>query len=179
MAVLVIFSCLISSCIQKRTGLTNQKYEVGDVVFSLLEPSQFLNTNHSGTWLELDGSLIPEDSRLRSLIPDTVSTVPDARGKFIRISNAKNDNKEEGSDPQLNRKIGSIQGQDYLKHNHNTPNSGLAFKNNKTTRIDADNKGNEINIDHYFPMKDMPEKGGVETRPINVTLYAYIKISND
>lgn len=146
---------------------------VGDVKYSILEPEKFVKENGEG-WVLMQG----QDIKGTDLWKLTgIETLPDARGVFIRGANIKR--KPEEGDPDVNRQIGSYQADSFKKHSHPVGPLNLGWNiegNGGPHRIETDDgAGSWANYDVKQTAEDV---GGDETRPRNINLYTYIKVSN-
>lgn len=148
--------------------------DVGTVKQSVLKSLPF-NKNQTGTWVLLQGQELSQTSELFKILEEnselTILTkkdgkyyLPDARGKFLRSSNVNG----VGRDPDSDRQVGSHQDDMLGKHRHsfNSHGAGGGYGN----IVDGQSK-QAININTSYT-------GGVETRPVNISLYTYIKVSN-
>lgn len=152
--------------------------DIGTVKQSLLKPNQFKKTQ-KGIWVLLNGSRIEQDTKLFELLNENFDTdiltkkddkyfLPNASGAFIRCSNING----KGYDPDKSRKVGSIQKDSIKSHNHIIYNTA----GGKPSRYNIVSGGGWS----FYKNNDLETTnfGGEETRPINVSLYTYIKISN-
>ncbi len=152
------------SAVQERWGL-------GDVKYSVLDPTKFTEINGPG-WVLMNGQSI-EGSDLFALTG--VKTAPDARGVFIRGMNLGRDPNTGDSDGD--RQVGSFQNYQTRKHSHIINPLTVGHSNNGNGgahQIVSDDGGSWNNISIR---QTTDEVGGEETRPKNITLYAYIKVS--
>ncbi len=174
---------------------------LGDVKYSILNPTQFATVN-GDCWVPMDG---------RSMVESTLATkiggsnVPNGSGLFLR-----NHEFNEGNDPSrtVATPIASIQDDDNKIHNHvggtslegahtHTHNAnggdylgsaGITFMDGTITESTSDSGPNQINIrahkaliidnagghSHSFITTT---SGGPETRPKNMDFYVYIRIN--
>ena len=162
-------------------NLFQEEFEdVGIIKQSLLKPNQF-NKTQKGTWVLLDGSKIDQNTKLFVLLKENFDLdiltlkdgkyyLPNASGAFIRSSNVNG----EGYDPNKLRKIGSLQKDTFKKHQHTTERKVFGHKYHGYPQ-DEDMKpggwGGYMEVKTDF-------QGNTETRPINISMYTYIKISN-
>lgn len=168
-----------------------QDYEdIGTIKQSILKPEIFKKTQ-KGIWILLDGAELNTNSELHKLLEEgsdlNVLTekegrkhLPDALGKFIRSSNYLG----KGADVETNRLIGSSQSDSYKQHQHgfggNFLNSGgtsiwslYGTRGSKAWTAKTNNKdGASISKESLTS----PE-GDKETRPVNVSMFTYIKIA--
>lgn len=133
---------------------------VGDVKFSVLAPDKFKTENGDG-WRLLDGSNI-SNTELEGLI-DSV-TLPDARGMFIRGMNVGG-----GQDPD-NRKMGDPQSDSIKDHTHAITTRSFV------DQLSAGICGSSSNATAHGSTGSN-DGASTETRPKNIALYIYIKVS--
>jgi hypothetical protein len=152
-------------------GLEN----VGTIKQSLLKPTQFYKTQ-KGTWEILRGQELDRKSELFKLLSESgdqnVLTLkngnyylPNALGTFIRCSNVNGS----GVDSQMNRLVGSFQDDQIKSHFH---------KYTSGQRKDVSGRGSRSNFAWGSQTYTTTSVGGKETRPKNISMYTYIKISN-
>jgi hypothetical protein len=166
---------------------------VGDIKYSILNPTQFAAKN-GACWVPMDGTPYP-NSKLATIL-GTAQVAPDMSGLFLRGHEYQN-----GNDPDRSQSsaIGTIQNDELGSHTHSagsTSSNGAhshtfweinailenvssnvyvesAFFNGarvtEVTRTTSD-VSNHTHTVTYAPA------GGVETRPKNINLYAYIRI---
>lgn len=162
---------------------------VGDVVYSILSQDLF-NATHSGQWVLLDGrafdaewpltKFMNANSGFDLLEPSATgpALLPDARGVFVRGININRD--AESGDPAPNRRVGSYQSDAFKMHMHDGTYNGNAHRSGR----DTDNK----TMTHMSPSDGNRDRGIIkfktldagtepETRPRNITLYTYVKVS--
>jgi hypothetical protein len=155
-------------------------FKVGDVVYSLLAPADFIrlhgNRDRYGNtiWRLLDGETLRETDDLRKSFSSQLRnfvSVPDARGVFIRCMNLDQDtfNGDEGG----NRVIGSYQRDDIKSHTHPWTAELERFGGGNNLGEDGDGTSG-LNL---ISPRVTGSFGGRETRPRNITLYAYIKVT--
>jgi hypothetical protein len=149
--------------------------DIGIIKQSLLKPNQF-NKTQKGTWVLLDGQKINKEAELFKLLKENFDEniltekegdyfLPNASGVFIRCSNVNG----EGMDTNKERLVGSFQSDELGKHRHSFNSYGAGGGYGKI--VDGQSKRDVININTSY-------SGGAETRPKNISLYTYIKISN-
>lgn len=163
----------ISSSIYSQTQIE----DIGVIKQSIFKPKQF-NKTQNGTWVLLDGSQISKDTKLFELLEENFNLdiltlkedgnyyLPDASGVFIRASNVNG----KGKDPDKDRKVGSIQNDTIKKHEHKYYAGSKNY-----TEYNTGAKTYRINPKWQNTKSDF---GGTETRPVNISMYTYIKISN-
>lgn len=163
-----IFVLYSSTRTIKPTGVIDH-FKVGDVVHSMLNPEQFSKI-HGNNWVLMDGRPLSETSDdLRKYYG--FSSVPDARGIFVRAMNSKNPTV--GNDPDRDRVVGSVQDQMLLSHSHTWIGFIEKFSGGGNTGEGGDG-GNYPKV-----QRTTEPFGGVENRPRNVSLYLYIKINEE
>jgi hypothetical protein len=147
--------------------------KIGDIRYSILNPQKFIQTHGSG-WVLMDGRNI-NNSNLFQFIG--MVNLPDARGVFIRGMNIGRD--VTNGDAEGDRSVGQYQADGVKRHQHGFSDAWFAEVNCGHGNIlgsrssDGDNMKCE---DH-----DITDNGvGLidETRPRNISLYVYVKISN-
>ncbi len=169
---------------------------VGDVKFSILNPTQFAAEN-GNCWIPLDGRSI-SGSRLNTYL----SSIPNAGGMFLRAQEFSNSNNID-DDRNSTSTIATPQGESFRQHNHysNTGSAGdhaHGYKDIYTTErytsddgykgiqgSDSDNT-NPANTPWYLNRTTdsagshshtIQNDGGSETRPDNLNLWIYIRIN--
>lgn len=169
---------------------------VGDVKFSILNPTQFAAEN-GNCWIPLDGRSI-SGSRLNSYL----SSIPNAGGMFLRAQEFDNSNNID-DDRNSTSTIATPQGESFRQHNHysNTSTAGdhaHGYKDIYTTErytsddgykgiqgSDSDNT-HPANTPWYLDRTTnsggshshtIQNDGGSETRPDNLNLWIYIRIN--
>lgn len=158
---------------------------VGDVKFSILNPSQFAEEN-GDCWVPMDGASM-FGSELASVLGGT--TLPNASGVFIR-GHEYNDGQDPDRTPES--PIAAFQDQELLSHTHTNSVSTKAghshsgydtwwggYSGDKCNGSDGGlvtwNRETSSQPDHTHTMT-LASIGGSETRPVNLNLYAYIRI---
>jgi len=138
---------------------------VGSVVASYLAPRQ-MQERYGTQWVLADGSEVSTRTAFYAITGKT--TVPDLRGMFIRGLNV--DRKDGRQDPEgHDRLVGDYQADAVQRHSHAVKTAGIwgrSFKGEDGSPRTA-----------YEKSEETGERGGAETRPRNVALYYYIKIS--
>ena len=173
---------------------------LGNVVFSILEPSQFIEQNGEG-WVLLNGAEIT-GSNLD--LQYGISKIPNAQGQFIRIIdlNRSRDKRIDKGRKFQDQVIGSIE--DYstalpinsftastesdgshthivsVAGRHNSNNNETQYlsrtSNAKIAHTNHDGTALSAGSGHSHIISTL-EGGDKETRPTNIILYAYIKIN--
>ena len=121
-SVLLLFVLLVSYD-RKSSTPENDGVPVGTVIYSVLPPEVFLNSNKD--WARLDGASMRQDWELNQILRESGSTVlngrlPDASGMFLRAMNYDN----KGADPSTSRRLGELQGDMIEEHRHTLNISG-------------------------------------------------------
>ncbi|WP_405576842.1 hypothetical protein [Winogradskyella sp. Asnod2-B02-A] len=176
---------LLSFTFNNSSNFQENLEDIGIIKQSLLKPNQF-NKTQKGTWVLLNGQEIYKDSELYKLLDENFDLniltkkndkyfLPNASGAFIRASNVNG----EGKDPDTTRKVGSLQLDGVKKHNHGGWVGARADGNpdgSTDTRGGDQSPGGNDRFPHNPKVID--NFGIEETRPVNISLYTYIKISN-
>lgn len=133
---------------------------LGDVKYSVLEPGLFKKINGDG-WVPMDGRIIAGDDLEKRT---GMKSIPDARGIFIRGMNLGRDINT--GDPDGDKNVGRYQTDGVGPHKHriaggaNGPGAHSTVGGNMEPFVSDDG------------LNTLPE-----TRPRNIALYVYIKIS--
>lgn len=151
-----------AKCAQPNAG-------IGEIVGSLLKKSDFQNL-YGPDWELLDGGKVEQVELLAYLAPqlqnDEGSTfLPDARGKFLRMNN--NGLQSEKADPDSNRFLGSEQMDELKKHSHEY----------QPPRHYDSGAGGHRRAKADGGIKDTSEVGGDETRPKNISVNFFVRVS--
>lgn len=159
--------------------------DVGTIKQSIFKPLVF-NKSQTGTWVLLQGQELSQNSEMFKMLQENSELniltlkegkyyLPDARGKFIRASNVNG----QGSDPDKTRLVASVQTDAYKSHTHNGW-VGSCAAGNPAESTDRRGACNTAGGNDRYPVNPttIGISGDVETRPINLTMYTYIKISN-
>ncbi len=170
---------------------------VGDVKYSILNPTQFAAEN-GACWVPMDGRALAATDKIRTITG--LTALPDAGGVFFRAQEfsggANND-----PDRTSASTIAQLQGEALKAHNHTgTTNTDGAHQHTNQEAAMADNddfdgvgiyiggRGSSFNNeggsgfirsdgsahDHDFTTNN---SGGTETRPKNMNLWVYIRIN--
>jgi hypothetical protein len=172
---MAVFALSVLSFTFKNSSVFQENLEdIGIIKQSLLKPKQF-NDTQKGTWVLLNGQEINKESELFKILESNFDLniltkktnkfyLPNASGAFIRSANVNG----EGVDPDVDRLVGSYQADALKKHRHsfNSHGAGGGYGN----VVDGQSKQKiEINTSYF---------GDKETRPKNISMYTYIKISD-
>lgn len=163
---------------------------VGDIKYSILQPSQFAQVNGS-CWVPMDGRSI-SGTDLATIMG--VNNVPNGGGLFIRahehIGGANNDPDRTSASP-----IATLQDQTLLSHDHPVNDPGHAHTYSDARHADATtptysgiNNGNYPNANSttntlsrsFFnanPSITVQNSSGTETRPKNLNFWIYIRVN--
>jgi hypothetical protein len=155
---------------------------VGEIRYSILTELQFQNI-YGREWELMRGQRIPDRSDLLALFFGR-EFVPDARGLFLRCSQAE---RNDGlGNPEGNLPVGAYQESEFKAHNH----GGGDHNHNSDLELDASRSpdGGCLNTVCIFHPKHQPyptshsgaiiqTNGGLETRPSCITVNAFIKLS--
>ncbi len=165
---------------------------VGDVKYSVLNPTQFAAVN-GDCWVPFDGRALAGNSQLRQITG--WSNLPDVGGTFLRAqefpgSPDRDPGRTSGS------AIASVQAEELKSHGHNVSGEGLyVFPLDAISAIGTSNTVNveiltrtasigifpgspfAINFNPYGGGGSISNSGGAETRPVNTNLWVYIRIN--
>lgn len=141
-------------------NLKKDTYQVGEIKISLLKPDQFRSL-YGSAWVLMDGS--NQEGTLFAKATG-MTKVPDARGAFLRM---QNNGRNDGLQNPDKKDLGDFQADEFKSHTH-----GLNYS-----------------LQGYWPKNDFyngPKSGGSETaaaggnetRPKNITVNYFIKVSN-
>lgn len=169
---------------------------VGDVKYSILNPSQFQQVN-GDCWVPMDGRELATSDRLRQITGMTA--LPNAGGYFLR---AQEFSTSGDIDPSRTSgsPIATAQNEDIKSHNHTgTTDEDGAHSHGPHTTARADNDDNDtphnfVTYDNanYYRRRDFytnsensahihafttNNTGGDETRPKNMNFWIYIRIN--
>ena len=148
--------------------------EVGTIKQSLLKPTVF-NATHKGVWVLLNGQelttktelfqILKKNSELNILTQrDGKYYLPNALGTFIRCSNYDGN----GEDPDKTRLVGSFQNEEFKSHTHD-------YQSSATKSVSGSGSKSPFAWDPAGYTTGAT--GGVETRPKNISMFTYIKVS--
>lgn len=168
----------MSASLSRKAGSEEQ---VGDVKQSVLTEAQFQSL-HGASWVLMDGRSVAGSDL------DTefgVSTLPDARGVFLR---GKNNGRSDGNqNPAGERAVGFLEGDQMQGHQHipstNSVNQAYQFASGSAQLYtyawgsgasvnNAPNVGNPVTD----AINGTP-RTGLESRPKNITVNTFIKIN--
>jgi hypothetical protein len=166
---------------------------VGDVKYSILNPTQFAAENGS-CWVPMDGRALATTDKLRTITG--LTALPNASGVFFRSQEFSG-----GPDNDPNRTststIAQVQQDDYASHTHahtlSTASAG-AHTHTWTAGIEGDDSGSGGSYNEFTQAPgsqttssagshthtingSISNSGGTETRPINMNLWTYIRIN--
>jgi len=147
---------------------------IGDVKYSVLPPYKFREENGKG-WVLMDNNIPLQGSNLNT--KHGITSLPDARGLFIRSLNLKrNDDKADPYSKENNnteRQMGDFQTDAFKLHRHSIAGKLLEASGG----IGFYGYGFESNSRQSTRNYSTTEDGGNESRPKNIALYTYIKIN--
>ncbi|MCB9933397.1 MAG: hypothetical protein H6841_08255 [Planctomycetes bacterium] len=159
--------------------------QIGDIKYSLLRLEDF-RARHGDGWVEMRGQPIGE-SPLAELVPLVDGKLPDARGTFLRVHN--NDRQDGGNPEKV--PVGQYQADAVGPHEHPfvfVPKSprdkvgegwlyrgGGGHDRNMLDQTEMARVAGPGAHGDVFKMR-AGKNDGVETRPRNVTVYAYVKV---
>jgi len=147
---------------------------VGDIKYSILNPTQFASEN-GNCWVPMDGRSLASTDKLR--IRTGMTSVPDGGGYFIRAQeyNLNIDDDRTASSP-----IAQPQAESFRQHNHSVSQTTIS-------RMDGDSDGGNNRFDQGSgtsqqsltipPSNVTGNAGGTETRPDNLNFWIYIRIN--
>jgi hypothetical protein len=150
--------------------------KVGDVKTSMLTEAQF-QAQHNDTWVLMDGRGVG-GSTYETITGS--STIPDARGQFLR---GKNNGRADGQEnPDGDVALGTYQADEFASHNHGGGNHNHTYNKGGS---DAFNGPFSDSTNDQNPPDGVTDNSGViinteggnETRPKNVTINYFIKIN--
>jgi hypothetical protein len=174
-----------------RSGNNYKESAVGDIAYSILSLDLFQKT-HGGKWVLLDGKPLSKDtelyqflgqnSRLDILELDTFNNyrLPDARGVFLRGMNLGRDLKT--GDSNGDRLIGRYQDDAFQGHKHINSDripENWQRESPNTAKQRVNVTGNILNESAgIYDAGFGKPKVSTETRPRNIALYIYLKVSD-
>lgn len=134
-------------------------YRIGEIKISLLKPEDF-RAVYGTAWVLMDGSTQVSSDFAKMT---GMNRLPDARGAFLRMhNNGRND----GYQNPDNKELGDFQADEFRSHTHSLASSI---------------QGNYAKNDFYSGPKSggstTGAAGGNETRPKNITVNYYVKVS--
>jgi hypothetical protein len=185
---LIIGFTLLSFTLSNSSIFQQDLEDVGIIKQSLLKPNQF-NKTQKGSWVLLDGSLIEKDTKLFNLLEENFDLniltlkdnkyyLPNASGAFLRSSNVNG----QGFDPESDRKIGSLQNDAFQGHKHFSGTRFATYHGKQSSNTPK--QRHNVTESVYDNSAGIHDAGNGkprianETRPINISVYTYIKISN-
>lgn len=166
---------------------------VGDVKYSILNPTQFAAENGS-CWVPMDGRALAATDKLRTITGRT--SLPDAGGVFFRAQEfsggANND-----PDRTNTSTIATLQSDEMASHTHAyslTAASAGAHTHSWTAGLEGDDSGSGGSYNEFTQAPGsqttssagahthnitgtISNTGGNETRPTNMNLWVYIRIN--
>ena len=164
---------------------------VGDVKYSVLNPTQFAAEN-GACWVPMDGRALATTDKLRQIMG--WGNVPNAGGLFFRSQEYGGSNYD--ADRTTTSPIATLQTENFKTHNHTDPNNtsggetadsfyygvqgvipnGDAEVFQRATTITS--SGSKLLSKKItFPSASSFNVGGSETRSNNMNLFAYIRIN--
>jgi hypothetical protein len=165
----------MSASLSRKAGSEEQ---VGDVKQSVLTEAQFQSL-HGTSWVLMDGRSVAGSDL------DTefgVSTLPDARGVFLR---SKNNGRSDGNqNPAGERAVGFLESDQMQGHKHGMDKAGMGYGagpgDGSWGRADTNSPANAWVYNVGNPSTDTingTPRTGAETRPKNITVNTFIKIN--
>jgi hypothetical protein len=172
---------------------------VGDVKYSILNPTQFALQN-GNCWVPMDGRALLVSDKLRTIIP-TMANIPDAGGLFLRGQEFST-SPDNDPDRTSTTAIASFQDQAMERHkhpfsgatdkagihNHSYTDNVLSYRSSNFTAPAGGGEGNDAQNrntsnagehTHTFSGNTDNNTGNsaAETRPKNLNLWIYIRIN--
>lgn len=158
---------------QKDTG------SIGDIKYSVLPPDKFQEEHGSG-WVLMDDKIQLNGSDL--FTKHGITTLPDARGVFIRGLNlTRSDGKgdEFQTENQRARLMGEYQGDGIKKHKHGFSDAWFAEVHcGGGNVLGSKSSDSDQARCEYSDNTDEGHGTLTETRPRNISAYIYVKISD-
>ena len=160
-------------------GVATEGLPLGTILPSILPPRAFLaHARPQNAWMLANGDRLPNQSSPLavfmkannqrfyddSVVNNDIAHVPNLRGAFLRAVDAE---PPSGRDPAGLRKIGHYQEDAFARHSHKLGQQSQAivhFQGDVFVRPGGDN----------YPTTEL---GGDETRPKNIAVYFYIRVS--
>jgi len=174
---ILITTCIISYLLPLVSYANETKSctgEMGDVKMSLLGLSAFTEL-HGNCWKAMDGTNI-EGEPLAQKLPHLKGKTPNALGRFFRVMDV-----EAKIDPDGEKRLTGEPQEDLFK-SHLHKNENHVYKWNRSFRGDGGNPKTLVDRDsgsadsHGY--KKTAKTGGVETRPKNISINAYVNTGN-
>lgn len=171
---------------QNIVGADPCKGAIGDIKYSILPLAQFQSVN-GNCWALMDGASLPLGNPLRTLT--SVSTIPDARGLFLRGHDDRDAATNQDNDRLTNglTDVGTFQQDGLVNHTHLGNIS--SYSDNGQGRVIAgylpssNNGGTALYRRESTHVSTMAINGVAETeletddiRPKNLNFYIYIRI---
>lgn len=152
---------------------------VGDVKYSVLPLESFQDLNGNG-WILSSGQIV-SDTALATYSPylgSKIHKVPDIRGNFIRAMNLNGGNDPFEAEESRVRQVGEYQRHAFYDHQHSISQAKESQKRSSGgTRVQSAADGlmiENLGTPNSDGASNSPSK--YETRPVNISLYCYIKI---
>lgn len=158
---------------------------VGDVKYSVLNPTQFAAVN-GDCWVPMDGRALASNAQLRQITG--WSNLPDAGGVFFR-SQEFSGSPDRDSGRTSSSPVAAVQSDEIKSHNHDVNDPG--HKHGVENYIWYLGQ-TYFNVGYYYFAPDdfgakytnnattgitINATGGAETRPVNMNLWTYIRIN--
>jgi hypothetical protein len=157
-------------------SLAGQDAAVGEVRFSLLSPADFLNL-YGSDWTLLDGQNV-SSKPIAPYLPSELQIdggvfLPDARGRFLRMIN--HGAEADVGDPAGQRHVGNSQADSVASHAHQYAVPRADGSKRRAGKAGED-RFNALRTDDNTT-ETTAVAGGDETRPRNVAVNVYVRIS--
>lgn len=166
-------------------------FSVGEVRTSILPQTTFRELN-GPEWVLMDGRELRVETDLSPHL-SPLTSIPDGRGRFLRMANNRVcgtlEGDEEaykgciaGHDPEGDRVLGHYQADSFAAHEHGEHSHGFRYVGARTSRPDGDDDDNDDTRarEHGRTGTTDPNRvsrsGGDETRPKNIAVNFYMKI---
>jgi len=166
--IVLILGLFIVISFKSSPGPVLDAHRVGDVVYSILDSTHFIQEHGTG-WVVMRGqALNPATSRLAH--DYGVGSAPDARGVFLRGMNLGRDVNTGDADGDRGA-VGAPQADQVGPHNHRISVAVLNWESGGSYGLDY--------IASRLPNVNAPSTDGLktrETRPRNIALYIYLKV---
>jgi hypothetical protein len=167
---------------------------VGDVKYSILDPTQFAAVN-GGCWVPMDGRSIT-GSKLATITG--LASVANAGGLFLRGQEFAGQTANHDPDRTATSTIATLQDENFKSHSHTGSTSTDGYHSHSIyENMDYDNGNGDSGSDRYYTPTGQDgggylytsgagshnhtltinNTGGTETRPKNLNLWTYIRIN--
>jgi len=160
---LILLGCFCSLSLFAQTDPDeNCTGAVGDVKYSILDPSKFREVN-GDCWVLMDGRNLPTGNTLREM---GYANIPDARGVFLRSLDNRTTERLD-VDREFGTSVGHYQDDEFKSHHHGNARDNVSWIGGGSTFTNVTTGGNN---------QSSALRGGNETRPKNIIVWTYIRI---